>query len=391
MDIRGRLHRATGNDLGISLIEVTMLVVIVAIAMAVAMKSMTPAIENARQRKTEHEMDIIIKAIAGDESIMSVAGGVRSDFGYVGDVGAFPPDLDALAENPGGYETWNGPYIPPEYLEGFRTDEWGQAYSYNGGLEVVSNGSGSPMRHRGGNDSLDILGNTVYGIVRDLNDSLPGTAFDDSVDVEITMPDGTGSTTTKSYHPDSTGAFTLDSIPIGRHLVKAIYTPEVDTLSRYLTVLPRHSSDNIVIFNFASAWFSTAGIGDSMLTLVEGTETAEGVECQNIAFDIANNTGSDVQVTNITVTWTSPTAYYQSIRWDGTVVFNSVSPRTGSGEVADIDDQAITDGDTVAVSIEEFRDSPSSGSADRVNMGSADFTIEFSDGSIIEFTTPACP
>jgi hypothetical protein len=59
--------------------------------------------------------------------------------------------------------------------------------------------------------------------------------------------------------------------------------------------------------------------------------------------------------------------------------------------VADIDDQTITNGDTVSVSIEEFRDSASSGSADRVNMGSADFTIEFSDGSIIELTTPACP
>ncbi|UCE24631.1 MAG: hypothetical protein JSU74_00850 [Candidatus Zixiibacteriota bacterium] len=391
MDIRGRLHRATGNDLGISLIEVTMLVVIVAIAMAVAMKSMTPAIENARQRKTEHEMDIIIKAIAGDESVMSVAGGVRADFGYVGDVGAFPPDLDALAENPGSYGTWNGPYIPPDHLEGFRTDEWGQAYSYNGGLEVVSNGSGSPMRHRGGNDSLDILSNTVYGVVRDLNDSLPGTAFDDSVDVEITIPDGAGSTTTKSYHPDSTGAFTLDSIPIGRHLVEAIYTPEVDTLSRYLTVLPRHNSDDIVIFNFASAWFSTAGTGDSMLTLVAGSDSVYGVACHTISFDVANNTGGDVTVSSITLTWVGPTAYYQFVYWGGTKVFDSSAPRHGSGELTTFDmNQTISNGDTVTVVVDEFRDSDVGGSS-RENMGSTDFTVEFSDGSVIEFTTAACP
>jgi len=175
-------HWHVKNVRGISLIEVTMLVVIVAIVMAVAMQSMTPGIENAKKRKTEHEMEAIIKAIAGDPSIMSVAGGVRSDFGYVGDVGAFPPNLEALAQNPGGYATWDGPYISPEYMNGFLTDEWGQSYTYNGGLEVESHGSGSPMRHRGANDSLDILYNTVYGLIRDVNDSVPGTAFDDSVD-----------------------------------------------------------------------------------------------------------------------------------------------------------------------------------------------------------------
>lgn len=386
-------RRDLRNDRGISLVEVTMLVMVVAIMMAVAMKAMTPGIEDARKRKTEHEMETIVKAIAGDPSIMSVAGGVRSDFGYVGDVGAFPPDLDALLENPGGYSTWNGPYIPPEYSDGIATDEWGQEYTYNGGLEVVSNGSGSPMRHRSDHDSTDILLNTVYGYVRDVNDSVPGAVYGDSVDVEITVPDGAGSITTKTYHPDSTGEFTLDSIPIGRHRIEAIYTPEVDTLLRYVSVIPRHGSEEYVLFNFSSAWFSpedTSGGGtDSMLTLVEGTEMASG-GCNDVSFDIANNTGSDVTVTNMTVSWTGPTAWYVTIWWEGTMIFNSGSPRSASGELSDVDDRTIVDGDTVTVEVVEFKDKDS-GSGNPVDMGPADFTIEFSDGSVIEFTTPACP
>ncbi|UCG63056.1 MAG: hypothetical protein JSV52_07180 [Candidatus Zixiibacteriota bacterium] len=393
MRTRGE-RRDIRNDRGISLVEITMLVVIIAIVMAVAMQSMTPGIENARKRKTEHEMEAIIKAIAGDPSLMTVAGGVRADFGYVGDIGAFPPDLDALVENPGSYSTWKGPYIPPELINGFKTDEWGVEYTYNGGLDIESHGSGSPMRHRGSIDSLDILYNTVSGLIRDVNDSVPGPVFDDSIDVEITIPDGAGSVTTKVYHPDSAGEFSLDSIPIGRHYIEAIYTPEVDTLSRCVVVLPRHSSDEYMRFNFASAWFSTedtsGGGSDSMLTLVEGTAVADGPECEDVTFDLANNTGEDVLVESMTATWSGSTAYYQTIRWGGTVVFIAGSTRNGSGELADIDDQTVVDGDTLTIVIEAFKNK-STGSASSVNMGSRDFTIEFSDGSIIEFTTPSCP
>lgn len=72
------------------------------------------------------------------------------------------------------------------------------------------------------------------------------------------------------------------------------------------------------------------------------------------------------------------------------MIYNSGSNRTASGQLADIDDQTIVDGDTVTVTVQEFRNKVS-GSSSTVDMGPADFTIEFSDGSIIEFTTPACP
>ncbi len=385
------------NDRGISLIEVIMIIVIVAIVMAVAMQSMAPGMENARQRKTEHEMEMIIHAIAGDPSIMSVAGGMRSDFGYVGDVGSFPPTINALLENPGGYSTWDGPYIAPQFIAGFDTDEWGQAYSYSGGLDVTSNGSGTTINKHAGNESPDILLNTVNGIVKDMNDSAPGTVYCDSVDIEIIIPDGAGSIATKSYRPDSTGLFTLDSIPIGRHHVVAIYKPEVDTLARQVTVLPRHNEDGYIRFNFAEDYFSEetgGGGGDTMLTLVENSQQflGSGSNCNNISFDISNNTGADVDLTSVTLTWSSPTAYYQAVWWESTMVWSFSSQRNGSGEVATFSSaQTITDGSTVTIEVHDFKSSSSPSSGTTRSMSDVTFTVLFSDGSTFDVTMPSCP
>jgi hypothetical protein len=299
-------------------------------------------------------------------------------------------------ENPGGYGTWDGPYIPCEHISGFDTDEWGNAYTYNGGLDISSSGSGTTLRKHAGSDSLDYLINQVSGLVKDMNDSIPGTDFCDSVDVEITIPDGSGSVVIKTYHPDSAGTFTLDSIPIGRHLVEVIYTPEVDTLTRYVTVLPRHNSNDVMRFNFASDHFpgDTSGGGgepDSMLILVEGSELVYGGSCENISFDIENNTGDDVTVSSITLTWTSPTAYYQRVDWAALEVFNGSTPRHGSGELTTFDaSQTITDGSTVTIEVENFR-TTAIGNSSTVSMSATTFTVEFSDGSTFEVTVGSCP
>ena len=58
------------------------------------------------------DADRLAHAVAGDPDL--VAGGTRSDFGYVGDIGALPSDWDDLVTNP-GYSTWNGPYVQDEF------------------------------------------------------------------------------------------------------------------------------------------------------------------------------------------------------------------------------------------------------------------------------------
>ena len=180
-----RKHLAGNNndERGISLIEVTIIIVVVGIVASLALRSMESIMKDARQIETEREMAILAKAIAGDPSIMAVAGGERSEFGYVGDVGSLPPNLDALMTNP-GYDTWNGPYLPPSFNQAsnnYSIDAWGTAYDYTGGIEITSTGSGSDITKHIAESSNDLLSNQVTGRIRDVNDSIP--AADDLADV----------------------------------------------------------------------------------------------------------------------------------------------------------------------------------------------------------------
>lgn len=385
------MGRGSNKQRGFSLIELTIVIVVIGILAGVAMQSMTALVEDSRRVKTEREMEMLANAIVGN--LAALNGGARSDFGYVGDIGAFPPNLQALYRNPGGYATWDGPYIPPGFAQdstGFKTDEWGTLYGYSGGITIASTGSGATITKKIANAASDHLLNTLNRTIKDANDSLPGPAYDDSVDIKITIPDGSGGTVTKTYHPDSTGGFTLDSLPVGTHPLRIIYTPNVDTLFRYMTILPRHKSS--LTYKFASGYFSSGGSGPSgMLELVPGTESIYGEDCDKIKFDIVNNTGTDINVSSIKMTWTSPVAYYERVKFEGSTVFDEDNPRSASGDVSMFTStETVTNGSTVTVRIEKFRDNPTDGGGN-TNMSSTTFTVLFSDGSTFNVTVGTCP
>jgi len=243
------------DNSGFTLIELIVAIVVLGIVAAVAMQSLTSSLKDQRLIETEREMERLASAIVGNADLKM--GGTRGDFGYVGDIGAFPPNLQALSQNPGGYTTWDGPYIPPGFTQdtdGFKTDGWGKTYSYNGGITIVSTGGGSAVSKQMARASSDYLLNSFTGTVLDASDSVPGTAFMDSIDIEIDYPDGLGEIATKSYNPDSSGIFTLDSLPVGTHALRLIYSPRPDTLRRYVTILPRHKGE--VHYYFASDYFA---------------------------------------------------------------------------------------------------------------------------------------
>ena len=239
---------------GFGLVELLVLLIVVSIMIAVAMQTMTATMTDYRRVKTEREMATLATAIVGDPE--KAADGSRSDFGYVGDLGAFPPNLNALRTNP-GYGTWNGPYLPSDMAAdslGFKTDEWGKVYAYSGGTVIQSTGSGSTLKHEIARSTNDYLINRLTGTIVDSAGIAPGTESD-SISVMVTIPNGSGSLTSKIYHPNSSGQFTLDSLPVGQHSLEIIYTPANDTLHRFVQILPRHRSTTH--YKFASAWFDT--------------------------------------------------------------------------------------------------------------------------------------
>jgi len=263
------MMRYLKDNKGISLIELTIMLVVIGILTAVAMKTMTPAVEDARRVKTEREMETLAKGIVGDPTLLSSSR--RANFGYVGDVGAFPPNLSALVINP-GYGTWHGPYLPAGYAEdtnGYQLDEWGSAYTYTGGLTISSSGHGTPIVKKIADATSDYLLNSYAGTVLDALDSLPGSIKKDSVNINVIIPDGTGGTLTKTYYPLASGLFRLDSLPVGQHALNIIYVPQNDTLVRSITILPRQQTGSPAMHKFAASYFASSGggCGSSIVTL----------------------------------------------------------------------------------------------------------------------------
>ncbi len=278
------------NINGFGLIELTVVIIIVGILVAVAMQSATVIVQDARRVETEREMEMLAKAIVGDPAIVS--NGRRADFGYVGDVGSFPANLQALYESPGGYSTWDGPYILPGLVQdsvGFKMDEWGSLYNYSGGVTITSSGSGSTITKKIADAVTDYTLNTLNGTITDANDSGPGLVYLDSVDIKITIPDGVGGTTTKTCSPDAAGIFALDSLSVGTHPLRMIYVPNVDTLLRYITILPRHKE--WLSYKFTSAYFSGGGGGGGCSG--PGTETLRPVDAGNAANLVVDGCGSN--------------------------------------------------------------------------------------------------
>ena len=328
--------RKIDNIFGFGLIEITIIIITIGILASIAMQSMTVLITDQREVSTEREMAMLADAIRGNPEIIN--NGMRSDFGYIGDVGSFPPNLDALKSNPGGYATWNGPYIKNEITEdteGFKRDEWGKLYTYSGGITITSTGGSSIITEKIADASSDYLLNQFNGEILDGASNPPGTTYSDSIEILITIPNGSGGTLIKAYQADASGSFTLDSLPVGSHPFQIIYTPNADTLYTILTILPRHKSDRT--FRFTESYF-------------DGTETEEETGCttepilasglilhwdfndttSQTVFDVSGNgndgvLGSTTSIESSDPTWTENGRYCSGLYFDGSndVVFDT--------------------------------------------------------------------
>ena len=375
---------------GFTLVEVVLVIVIAGILATVALRSASVISDTAKVEQTKQEMDALAHAIVGNPELHN--NGTRSDFGYIGDVGAMPSNLDALYTNPGSYATWNGPYISNRFTQvtdDYKKDAWGTAYTYSGGVDITSTGSGSDIVRKLANSTGDLLLNQVSGVVLDVNDKPPGTTCNDSVSVRLTVPDGSGGTTTKSGIPDAGGYFSFDSVPVGNHDIEVIYIPNSDTMRRYVSILPAASSHSQ--YNLSVSVWGTGSGTDSMLSMVSGSDTLyPSTHCNGISFWLVNNTGSPITVSSLTLTWTNPVAYYRYVKWNGITVFNSNNPKAASGEVVTFSSpQTINSGETVRIQLETYQNQATGGA--KVDMTGADFTIEFSDGSTFDFMPMDCP
>ncbi len=375
---------------GFTLVEVVIVVVIAGILATIAIRSVFTITETAKIEETKHKLDDLAFAIVGNPTLQN--NGVRSDFGYVGDVGALPPNLDALISNPGGYSTWNGPYIKRRFEQitnDYKQDAWGSTYSYSG-VNITSAGSGSNIVRKIANSSSDLTRNKVSGNILDRDGTPPGTDFKDSLLVLLSIPNGTGGTLVKAATPDLGGYFAFDSIPIGNHPLTVVYRPTHDTLDKFVSVAPSTAVYGVYYLS-ADVWKAPSEGISGALEFVSGSEYIYGNQCHNFRFSITNTSGSAIALSSIQLDWGSPTAYYDKVYVNGNQVVNANSPRPGSGTLSDFDSpETVNAGETVEVQITDFRSNTTNGGGSKVDMSNVDLTVTFSDGSVMTFNTGAC-
>jgi len=240
------IHRQLRGDKGFTMIEVILIIVLLGILAAVAVNVITNAASQARFDETRKEMEGLRMAIIGNAELVNE--GIRSDFGFVGDIGRLPATLDELV-NQGGLPAWDsttgmgwhGPYIQVNFQENpedYKKDAWGNAYTYASATGVITSlgadgaagGSGfdadfstndltSPTNERVG---------TITGRVTDaLGNPLASTASV-TVTVSAYYPVN-GSSASATTNTSADGIYNFNNIVIGRRKVEVSVTQGAST------------------------------------------------------------------------------------------------------------------------------------------------------------------
>lgn len=132
--IRGRQGRKALQG-GFTLVELLLVLVILALIGGLVLPGIIGKAEGAKIKAAASQIDRISMAVES----------------YYLDTGSQPTSLDALVNEPGDADGWNGPYIKSSILK----DPWGREYEFrspgdHGDFDIVSYGAdGQP----GGDDN----------------------------------------------------------------------------------------------------------------------------------------------------------------------------------------------------------------------------------------------
>jgi type II secretion system protein G len=231
------------TNAGFTLIEILMVIAILAVITIMSLVPISNTIDESRFQETVQKMQMIRNAMLGDPTISE--NGVRTSFGFLGDIGAIPTagqGIAALITNPGLTAWslnaakrlaggWNGPYLTSAQAgSNFSNDAWGRAFIYSPAASpptLVSYGADGVAGGTGFNQDITVQLPTnmqtakVYGFV-----SIAAKPYSGDAQIEINYPDGTGALTTSTVTivTADKGSFSFLGIPLGKRSV-TVYMP----------------------------------------------------------------------------------------------------------------------------------------------------------------------
>jgi len=224
---------------GFTMIEMVIVIAVIGILLSITLPMIGSVSTNIKVAETEREMQALAYAICGNPEIKNI--NTRSDFGYLGDVGVLPSNLDDLVENPGGFATWKGPYVSNNFEEitgDFKTDAWNVPYIYSGGTQILSVGSGDTIVCNLASSRERLLYNSLSGNITDIDNTPPPSTYSDSFLVRIAVPNGLGGVSYRYGTVSSGGYFAFDSLSIGNRALEIIYLPKYYTLRENIPITP---------------------------------------------------------------------------------------------------------------------------------------------------------
>ncbi|MEO0070910.1 MAG: prepilin-type N-terminal cleavage/methylation domain-containing protein [candidate division WOR-3 bacterium] len=267
------MRKAKGErrNAGVTLIELLVVLMILSLILTAAVKTWDVTLERGRFEQTRQKLDKIALAITGDPNY--IVGGVRADFGFIGDMGVLPRSLTDLAVKPDWVSPpesslWRGPYIKGTFAqspEGYRIDAWGDTIIFHRDSLFLRSYGGGGLVNRSrwitrslGYSVKDVLQNKVTGWVYDQFGNPPPDSLLQKSEyrlvVELNYPrNGVIYRDDYTMTPGSNGRFEFQNVPQGVHRLIVrfwCFVPppgSCDSVVKMVTVFPRAGAQDIEV------------------------------------------------------------------------------------------------------------------------------------------------
>ena len=236
----------TADHSGFTLIEILMVLMLIAIMSTLGIELIADSTNEAKFEETLSRMRQVQNAMIGDPNIREA--GIRTSFGFLGDIGAIPTaaqGIAALTAQPApalpvyainatvrfGFG-WNGPYLSQSSTGlDYTQDGWGRTYTYSPAANpptFVSLGADGAVGGTGFNQDItftlsnELRTTTVNGFICDNAGPFTGA----NAQVEMNYPNGAAVLTQSlaTLTAVDKGKFSFASVPLGVRSITA-YIP----------------------------------------------------------------------------------------------------------------------------------------------------------------------